>query len=213
MDLILSGGWIMVAIIAASGLGFALVIERLMVYSRATVPMRQLVSEVEKHIRTGNYQEALDSASRFSGVVPDVYAMAIEHELHAAGDPSCDQLDEAVSIYVRTVTMPQLRRFLRPIGLIGSSAPMLGLLGTVFGMINLFSTMASQGMGDPTAFTKGVGQALTTTAAGLLVAIPLLYCHGLLQSKLEQIENDINHYVPRLLRWLRTRSLTAREAA
>ncbi len=213
MDLILNGGWIMVVIIGASGLGFAMVIERLMVYSRATAPMRMLVSETEKHIRSGELQSALDSCSRFSGVVPDVYAMAIEHELHSAGGQSYDQLDEAVSIFVRTVAMPQLRRFLRPIGLIGRSAPMLGLLGTVFGMINLFSTMAAKGMGDPTVFTKGVGQALTTTAAGLLVAIPLLYCHGLLQSRLEQIENDINHYVPRLLRWLRSRRLSAKEAA
>ena len=202
-DLISSGGWIMAVIAGVSLLGFGLVIERLIVYSRARAKLEQLLPEIEQHIRNGDLDGALEVCNRYRGVVPDVYAMAIEHELQAASAEETEDLNEAVSVYVRTVAIPQLRKFLRPIALIGRSAPMLGLLGTVFGMITLFVTMASEGMGDPGAFTTGVGLALTTTAAGLLVAIPIIYCHSLLLSRVEVVENEIDRYVPRMLQWLR----------
>ena len=202
-DLISNGGWIMVVIAGVSLLGFGLVIERLIVYSRARAKMEHLLPEIEKHIRDGDLRGAREVCDRYRGVVPEVYAIAIEHELQAASAEETEDLNEAVSVYVRTVAIPQLRKFLRPIALIGRSAPMLGLLGTVFGMITLFVTMASEGMGDPGAFTKGVGLALTTTAAGLLVAIPIIYCHSLLLSRVEAVENEIDRYVPRMLQWLR----------
>lgn len=202
-DMIVSGGWIMAVIAGVSLLGFGLVIERLIVYTRARAKMAQLLPEVEQQIRNGDLKGALAVCNRYCGVVPDVYAKAIEHELRADTTDENEDPNEAVAIYIRTVSIPQLRKFLRPIALIGRSAPMLGLLGTVFGMIELFVTMAAKGMGDPGAFTKGVGLALTTTAAGLLVAIPIIYCHSLLVSRVEVIENDIDHYVPRMLQWLR----------
>ena len=202
-DLISSGGWVMAVIAGISLLGFGLVIERLIVYGRAKTNMEQLLPEVEQHIREGSLDGAMQACSRFRGAVPEVYAMAIDHELQAGGSADAQDLNEAVQIYVRTVVVAHLRKFLRPIALIARSAPMLGLLGTVFGMIDLFVTMASKGMGDPSAFTKGVGLALTTTAAGLIVAIPIIYCHGLLVSRVESIENDINRHVPLMLHWLR----------
>ena len=202
-DLISNGGWIMVVIAGVSLLGFGLVIERIIVYSRARAKMEHLLPEIEQHIRDGDLSGAREVCDRYRGVVPEVYAMAIDHELQAASTEETEDLNEAVSVYVRTVAVPQLRKFLRLIAPIGRSAPMLGLLGTVFGMITLFATMASEGMGDPGAFTEGVGLALTTTAAGLLVAIPIIYCHSLLLSRVEVVENEIDRYVPRMLQWLR----------
>lgn len=211
-ELISGGGWVMAVIAGISLLGFGLVIERLIAYSRARTNMEQLLPEVEQHIRDGNLDGAMQVCSRYRGAVPEVYAMAIEHELQAGESVDLEDLNEAVQVYVRTVVVAHLRKFLRPIALIARSAPMLGLLGTVFGMIELFVTMASKGMGDPTAFTKGVGLALSTTAAGLIVAIPIIYCHGLLISRVESIENDINRYVPRMLHWLRWWRLSREEA-
>ena len=202
-EMILSGGWIMWVIVGVSLIGFGLVIERFIAYARARVRVDQLLPELEQCIRAGDLPSAMDVCNRYSGVVPEVYAMAIGHELQAGQDGQAEDLTDAVQIYVRTVAAPKLRRFLRPITLIARSAPMLGLLGTVFGMIELFVAMATQGMGDPSVFTKGVGLALTTTAAGLLVAIPIIYCHGILLSRVEVIENDVDRYVPTVLQWLR----------
>ena len=202
-NLINSGGWIMIVIAGISLLGFGLVIERFIVYARARAKMDQLLPEVEQHVRNGDLAGARDVCNRYRGVVPEVYAMAIEHELEAASVDKSEDVEEVVARYINTTIVPQLRKFLRPIALIGRSAPMLGLLGTVFGMITLFVTMASEGMGDPASFTKGVGLALTTTAAGLLVAIPIIYCHSILLSRVEVVENDLERYVPRMLQWLR----------
>ena len=202
-NLINSGGWIMVVIAGISLLGFGLVIERFIIYARARAKMDQLLPEVEQHVRNGDLAGARDACNRYRGVVPEVYAMAIEHELEAASVDKSEDVEEVVARYINTTIVPQLRKFLRPIALIGRSAPMLGLLGTVFGMITLFVTMASEGMGDPTSFTRGVGLALTTTAAGLLVAIPIIYCHSILLSRVEVVENDLERYVPRMLQWLR----------
>jgi biopolymer transport protein ExbB len=199
-DLINSGGWINATIAALSVLALALIVERLLLYRRARVRVDRLLAETERQIRAGDLPSAMEACNDHGGVVAEVCAMAIEHELQGEGG---EQLEQAVQIYVRTVVVPQLRRGLRAISLIARSAPMLGLLGTVFGMIDLFITMATRGMGDPTMFTRGVGMALTTTAAGLLVAIPIIYGHGLLLGRVERIENDINHYVPRVLTWLR----------
>ena len=209
--MIQSGGVIMYVIIATSLVGFGLVIERFLAYARARVRVDQIMPEIEQKVREGDLQGALDVCQRYRGVVPEVYAMAIQHEIEVSAGAEAESLGEAVQNYVRTVAVPKLRRFLRPIGLIARSAPMLGLLGTVFGMIRLFDTMATQGMGDPTKFVEGVGLALVTTAAGLLVAIPIIYCHGLLISQVESIENDVDRYTPTLLQWLRWLRVTGQE--
>ena len=77
----------MVAIIMVSGLGFALVVERLMVYSRASVPMQVLAGEVRQHISVGRLDLAIAACRRYEAVVSDVYAMAIEQKLGPYEDP------------------------------------------------------------------------------------------------------------------------------
>lgn len=202
-ELIQSGGWITIVILALSLVGFGFVIERFIAYARARANMEHLLPEVEQTIRNGDLGGAMQVCNRYRGVVPEVYAMAIDHELRGAEEGGAEDTEDAVWVYVRTVAVPKLRRFLRLIALVARSAPMLGLLGTVFGMIKLFSTIGAEGMGDPSKFTGGVGLALVTTAAGLLVAIPIIYCHGLLLSRVEIIENEIDRYVPSMLGWLR----------
>jgi len=202
--MILSGGWTLVVIIAVSLLGFGLIIERFIAYWRARARAELLMPEIEQRVREGDLNGALEACNRYRGAVPEVCSMAISHEIHAAsGGGLGEDLNEAVQAYVRTVVVPKLRRFLRLIGLVARVEPMLGLLGTVFGMIQLFVTMAGQGMGDPRTFTEGVGLALVTTAAGLLVAIPVIYFHGLLVGRAESIENEVDRYVPTVLQWLR----------
>ena len=202
-EIIMGGGWITIVILGVSLIGFGFVIERFIVYARARAKMEFLLPEIERSIREGDLKGAMEICNRYRGVVPEVYAMAIGHTFKSADETGGEDVEDAVWVYVRTVAIPKLRKFLRAIALVAKSAPMLGLLGTVFGMIKLFSTIGEEGMGDPSKFTAGVGMALVTTAAGLLVAIPIIYCHGMLLSRLEIIENDIDRYVPSMVGWLR----------
>jgi len=212
-EMILAGGWITVVILGISLVGFGFVIERFLVYSRARANMDQVLPETRRCVREGDLQGAMEVCNRYRGVVPEVYAMALSRQLSPEAEDSGEDFDDAVWVHVRTVAVPRLRKFLRAIALVARSAPMLGLLGTVWGMIELFSTISDGGT-DPAKFTGGVGKALTTTAAGLLVAIPLIYCHGLLLSRPETIENDLDRHVPTMLGWLRWwRTSNVEEAA
>src|SRR5690606_16787391 len=86
----------------------------------------------------------------------------------------------------------RLTRGLRPLATIAQIAPLMGLLGTVTGMILAFSEISRQGTGNPAALADGIGQALVTTAAGLIVAIPVLIGHAYLSSRVEHILVDID---------------------
>jgi len=87
-------------------------------------------------------------------------------------------LDEAI-----TQEVPKLEKGLSMIKLLAGVAPLLGLLGTVTGMIATFQTISLFGTGDPKLMASGISQALVTTMLGLMVAIPLLFLHSLLASR------------------------------
>jgi biopolymer transport protein ExbB len=81
----------------------------------------------------------------------------------------------------------ELTRFLNALGSIAAVTPLLGLLGTVFGMITMFSAVGEHGAGNPQELSTGIGQALISTAAGLSVAIPSLLMHRLLRGKVDSL--------------------------
>ncbi len=81
--------------------------------------------------------------------------------------------------------MPRLDKFLSSLGMLAAIAPLLGLLGTVTGMINTFHVITYFGAGDPRMMSGGISEALITTMLGLSVAIPVMLCHTLLTRKVE----------------------------
>ena len=83
--------------------------------------------------------------------------------------------------------MPRLEGSLPTIAIIGSLLPMLGLLGTVTGMIEVFEVIAIQGSGEAQEMANGISQALLTTASGLIIAIPVIFSHHLLSRKLRYV--------------------------
>ncbi len=81
----------------------------------------------------------------------------------------------------------ELERFLGALGTIAAVSPLLGLLGTVVGIIHAFNAIQAGGMGDPRALSAGIGESLVATAAGLIVAIPALLAHRALRAKVDNI--------------------------
>jgi biopolymer transport protein ExbB len=80
-----------------------------------------------------------------------------------------------------------MERYLNALGTVAAVAPLMGLLGTVFGMIQVFSEIMIQGTGQANVLAGGISEALITTAAGLVVAIPALICHRILQRRVDEI--------------------------
>lgn len=97
-----------------------------------------------------------------------------------------DELAEHMNIQL-TEIMPKLEGTLPTIAVIGSLLPMLGLLGTVTGMIEVFQVIALHGTGDPQEMAGGISQALLTTASGLIIAIPVIFAHHILVRKLRNV--------------------------
>lgn len=111
----------------------------------------------------------------------------LANELRAMSSPSSFELDEKIAQRLSNA-IPKLEGSLPTIAILASLLPMLGLLGTVTGMIDVFHVIAAQGTGDPKAMADGISQALLTTASGLITAIPIIFIHHL---QLRNIKNTL----------------------
>lgn len=96
-----------------------------------------------------------------------------------------------------------LEKRLHILGIIGYTAPMIGLLGTVTGMIQAFRNLAAFGAGDATIVASGISQALVTTAGGLIIAIPTIIAYNLFNKKIEDTEGEIDKITTNLINILR----------
>jgi len=81
----------------------------------------------------------------------------------------------------------EMERFLNALGTIAAVAPLMGLLGTVLGMISVFNEIMAQGTGNAGILAGGISEALVTTAAGMMIAIPALICYRVLQRRIDEI--------------------------
>lgn len=166
LEILIAGGWLMLPIVLCSVLAVAIILERF--WSLRT--RRVLPSEVPERVRTWAKQRELDQKHieelRRNSPLGRVLAAALDNR-----DRARDVVKEAVEDTGRHVVY-ELERFLNTLGTIAGITPLLGLLGTVIGMIKVFSAIVVHGVGDPAQLAGGISEALITTAAGLTVAIP-----------------------------------------
>ncbi|MEE4639320.1 MAG: MotA/TolQ/ExbB proton channel family protein [Wenzhouxiangella sp.] len=186
LEIVIAGGWLMVPILLCSVLAVAIILERFIALRRSRVVPRGLPDQVQRWAA----QEELDHQHidqlRLSSPLGEVLAAALEHR-----DRRREVIKEAVEDTGRQV-VHSLERFLNTLGTIAGITPLLGLLGTVIGMIRVFSAIMLHGVGDPNEMAGGISEALITTAAGLSVAIPTYffyrYFRGLVRDYVLQME-------------------------
>lgn len=166
LEIILAGGWLMVPILLCSTLAVAIIIERFWTLRKSKVIPEGLSGMVEdwaaRHELDGRHLEQL----RRESPLGRIYAAALDNRKR-----SREVIKESVEDTGRHV-VHDLERFLNTLGTIAGISPLLGLLGTVVGMIKVFSAIMISGVGDANVLAGGISQALITTAAGLTVAIP-----------------------------------------
>ena len=180
-ELVRAGGPFMWPIIICSIASVGILLERLWTLQRKRVLPQELIKKVsdlaEKNQVTPKIIEALEKNSPLGRVL--AAALANKHR-------GREIMMERVQDTGRHV-VHELERFLNSLGTIASISPLLGLLGTVSGIIAAFNAIMLGGMGDPTKLAGGISQALITTAAGLAVAIPSLIAYRYLRGKVERI--------------------------
>lgn len=161
----------MLPIILCSIGAMAIVIERFWTLRRKKIVPPDLLPQVWKLYREKKLDEITLRRLRMSSPLGCVLAAGLANSHHGRKFMK-DSIEEAGHKVAH-----DLERFLNALGIIAEVSPLLGLLGTVFGMIEIFSSMMAHGAGDPASLSGGISIALITTAAGLTVAIPSLIFH------------------------------------
>ena len=166
LEIILAGGWLMAPILLCSTLAVAIIIERFWTLRRSKVLPEGLGSTVEDWAARHELDQRHIDQLSVESPLGRIYSAALLNRKR-----SREVIKEAVEDTGRHV-VHDLERFLNTLGTIAGISPLLGLLGTVIGMIKVFSAIMISGVGDANVLAGGISEALITTAAGLTVAIP-----------------------------------------
>jgi len=178
-EIIKAGGPVMWPIIALSITAAAILLERLWSLQDERVIPRELTDKVWKLVESGQLTDKHVVALAQNSALGQILAAGLTHR-----DRSREHVKEAIEDTGRHV-VHELERFLNMLGTIAAVSPLLGLLGTVIGIITAFNAITQQGVGDPKMLSGGIGQALIATAAGLIVAIPSLMGYRYLRGKVD----------------------------
>lgn len=181
MDFWGQGGPIVLVILSASVLAFAVFLARLLGLRDSQTLPRPLIVQTRDLVLRGNIPEALTVCRIDDSPLARVFLAG----LRQAGKPR-DTVKEFLAEIGRHEGM-NLSRGLSVLETVAVVAPLLGLLGTVWGMIDVFSTIEAQGVGNSSALAGGIGTALYTTLAGLMVAIPVRVGHSIVQSRVDRV--------------------------
>jgi biopolymer transport protein ExbB len=181
--IIIKGGIVMIPLLACSLISLALTIERFVFWAKLKTKdvLQQILSLVEK----GEFEQALKLGKNSSQPIARVLAAGIAHR-----NPAPAKAMEALA----QAEIPVLKSRLGILDTIVTLAPLLGLLGTVVGMIGSFDVMSEAGMGQPHAITGGVAEALIATATGLLIAILTLVSYNYFTAKVEREMDRMEHF-------------------
>ncbi|HEY7166500.1 MAG TPA: MotA/TolQ/ExbB proton channel family protein [Candidatus Binatia bacterium] len=185
--IILKGGLIMIPLLVCSVISLAVTIERILYWRR--IGSKQLVEQVLAAVEAGKVKDGLSLGRDSELPAVRVLAAGLAHR-----NPSYTKAMEVAA----QAEIPILKRRLVILDTIVTLAPLLGLLGTITGMISSFGIMSDAGLGQPHAVTGGVAEALIATATGLLIAILTLIPYNYFTSRAEKEMENIEYFASRL---------------
>lgn len=180
-EIIQSGGILMWPLILCSVLALAITAERFWTLRRNQIAPADLLSRVWGWMKNDQLNASRLKELRESSPLGRVLTAGLINARHGR-DLMKESIQEAASVEVH-----YMERYLNALGTIAGVSPLIGLLGTVFGMIEVFNQIVLQGTGNAGAFAGGISEALVTTAAGLMVAIPALVAHRILTRRVDEI--------------------------
>jgi biopolymer transport protein ExbB len=180
-ELVKAGGWIMLPIILCSIAAAGIIAERLWTLRPSRVAPPHLLGQVWKWIKEKKLNNQKLKELRANSPLGQVLAAGLANSKHGR-EIMKECIEEAAARVIH-----ELERYLNALGTIAGIAPLLGLLGTVLGMIDIFSSFMGSGMTNAASLAGGIAKALITTAAGLMVAIPALFFHRYLQRRVDEL--------------------------
>lgn len=180
-EIIKSGGWLMLPIILCSIIATGIIIERYWALRKSKIVPKDQLAHVWNQLKNNQMDANKLRDLKQSSALGRVLAAGLSNSRHGR-DVMKDSIEEAASHVAH-----EMERFLSALGTIAAITPLLGLLGTVLGMIEVFTAIMAQGTGNAGVLAGGISQALITTAAGLAIAIPTLIFHRALTRRVDEL--------------------------
>jgi len=180
-EIVVSGGWLMIPILLCSIAVVAISAERYWTLNPEKIAPAQLLSQVWGWIKNNQFDNPKLRELKQTSELGRILAAGLGNSRHGR-EVMKDSIQEAANHVVH-----DMERYLGVLGTIAAMAPLLGLLGTVLGMIEVFTAIMMQGTGNTGVLAGGISKALITTAAGLCVAIPAMMCHRFFQRRVDTL--------------------------
>jgi biopolymer transport protein ExbB len=193
IEIIRAGGWLMLPIILCSVLAVAITIERLWTLQRRRVLPKDLVTRVWEWARDRQLDRKHLDILAANSPMGQVLAAGLANR-----GQDREVLKEKVQDTGRHV-VHELERYLNTLGTIAAISPLLGLLGTVIGMVKVFTAITTAGVGNPGVLAGGISEALITTAAGLSIAIPTLIAYRYLRGRVDALVVEMEKEAMKLI--------------
>jgi biopolymer transport protein ExbB len=191
-----------VVLIIMSMISFGVAIERIYTFTQARKQSKLYAPQVAKHLKEGRLKDAIAISSsknyRYSHLAKVVLAGLQEYQFQqeAGGNLSREDLVDTVRRAIQrasALTANDLKKGVAALATIGATAPFVGLLGTVVGIITAFQGIAATGSGGLGAVSAGIAEALVETALGLLVAIPAVWFYNYLTGRIEYFNVEMDN--------------------
>ncbi len=193
LELVKAGGWPMLPLLLLSALGLAIIVERLWTLRRKVVLPSGLGREVREWAARGKLDPGHVNSLRANSPLGALLAAALD-----VRNRPRDEIRERVEDVGRHIAH-RMERFLNALGTIAAAGPLLGLFGTVVGMIQMFLGILDHGVGDVNQLAGGIGKALVCAATGMIVAIPALWAHRYFRARIDGYIVDMEHEAIQLM--------------
>ena len=195
-EIIQAAGWPIWPLILTSIIGVAIILERFWSLRKSQIIPDGLIVEIKTIIKQNNLDNNKVNILKNSSPLGDLLAVAIAKRKGSV-DEIKSALDERAGIIVHN-----LERYLGVLVTIATVAPLLGLFGTIIGMVELFSSFTSSGH-DVAVFARGISIALYNTAGGIVVAVPAMIAYRFFRSKIDNYLNEMEHYAIQIVEILK----------
>ncbi|MGH8085805.1 MAG: MotA/TolQ/ExbB proton channel family protein [Lysobacter sp.] len=206
LELVKAGGWPMIPLLLLSALALAIIVERAWTLRRVAVLPSNLGKEVRTWAAGGKLDPSHIESLRATSPLGALLAAALDVR-HRPRDQIRERIEDVGRHLVH-----RMERYLNSLGTIAAAGPLLGLFGTVVGMIEMFLGILDHGIGDVNQLAGGIGKALICTATGMIVAIPALMAHRWFRGRIAEYIVDMEHEAMQLLDTIETAPASAEVA-
>ncbi len=206
-EMILAGRYMMIPIGLASLVGLTVIIERFLVLQKHKVVFPEIVGAVDSMAASEDLSVVRSICDNHPGPFANIVVSGLDH---------ADNDWTIIRDVLQESGRQEANRLSRRLGVLETVAavsPLLGLLGTVLGMIRVFTTISTAGLGSPEIMSTGISEAMVTTAAGLIIGIPSLVAYNWLNGRADRIIFELEYYSSKVLDTLRRRQKRNEEAS